>query len=390
MPGRRLGSLLLWIMGSVLVAACNVGDVHLMNTPVPAITGKAGSFDVIQIDQQAHRLYVSDRVDKGIDVFDISSARAKFLQTIDVSSKPNGLAIAPDLHRLFVGTSSGRVVVIDTDPSSLRVVKEVGTGSDADLLDYAPTTHQLFVGSASGTITAIDATTNELKKQIQVANALEQPRYNPADGMLYVTSPGDGALLQFDPDQGTLVNRIPIDRCQPGGLAINPRTNQALVTCVKSVMSVDLKTGKTQSFTQVTGGDVVSYDAKVDHFFVASPKNRPLSAIAIYGGNPVAFIAKVVTSSGGHSAAYDETNNVVYTPDLRPSSVGLTSFQVPAGDQISTSYATWLGVLAVLVVVVAVVLVFVARSGDPIRRQEREANPAPAVVAPRVRPRAHD
>lgn len=390
MPGRRLGSLLLWVVGSVLVAACTVGDVHLMNTPVPAINGKPGSFDVMQIDQRAHLLYVSDRVDHGIDVFDISAARARFLQTIDVSSSPNGLAIAPDLHRLFVGTASGKVAVIDTEPSSLKVIKLVGTGSDADLLDYAPTTHQLFVGSASGTVTAIDVTTDEVKKQIQVANALEQPRYNPADGMLYVTSPGDGALLQFDPEQGTLVNRIPIDRCQPGGLAINPRTNQALVTCVKSVMSVDLKTGKTQSFTQVTGGDVVSYDAKVDRFFVASPKNRPSSAIAIYGGDPVAFITTVVTSSGGHSAAYDETNNVVYTPDIRPGSAGLTSFQMPSGDQISTSYATWLGVLGVLVAVVAAVLVFVARSGDPVRRRELEANPAPAVVAPRVRPRAHD
>lgn len=77
-------------------------------------------------------------------------------------------------------------------------------------------------------------------------------------------------------------------------------------------MSVDLRTGKSEVFTKVKGGDVVSYDAKVDRFFVGAPKNKPASAVGIFGGTPIAFIMSVATSGGGHSAAYDETNGIVY------------------------------------------------------------------------------
>jgi len=101
MPRRALGLLLRVAVGCLLISACTIADVQLTNTPVPTISGKAGSFDVVEIDQQNHRLYVADRTDKGIDVFDISSARATYLQTIALPSSPNGLAIAPDLGRLF-------------------------------------------------------------------------------------------------------------------------------------------------------------------------------------------------------------------------------------------------------------------------------------------------
>lgn len=371
MPRQGLGSLLAVAMGAVLAAACNVADTQLTNTPVPSLSGKPASFDVIQIDQQNHRLYVSDRTDKGIDVFDISSARAKFLETIAMPSSPNGLAIAPDLGRLFVGTS-GSVVIIDIDPSSPTrgaTIKEVVTSSATDLLDYAAAGHVLFAGSGEGSITSIDAATGQVKGQFNVGQPLEQPRFNPADGMLYVTGPGTDNLLRIDPNDGTIGTKIALPKCQPGGLAINPRSNQALVSCIKSVMSVDLRTGKTQVFDKAPAGDVVSYDAKVDRFFVASPKNKPASVVGIFGGTPIAYITSVETSALGHSAAYDETNSRVYTPDQRVNKAGLISFRLASPDDLSPSFLVSIAIITILVVVIGLVLVLVARSADPIRRR---------------------
>ena len=376
MPGRGLGSLLVVSIGSAVISACSVGDVQVTNTPLYSLSGKAASFDVIQIDQKDHRLYVSDRTDKGIDVFDISSAQPQFVETIAMPSSPNGLAIAPDLGRLFAGTSSG-VVIVDIDASSTTrdtVIKQVPTGSGADLLEYARPL--LFVSSNDGSITEIDATSAVLKKQFKIGHPLEQPRYNPTDGQLYVTSPGTNALLQIDPNEGTIGNEIKLAKCQPGGLAINPRSNQALVTCLSSVMSVDLRTGKSQVFSQVSGGDVVSYDAKVDRFFVAAPKNKPASAVGIFGGNPIAFITSVVTSGGGNSAAYDETNEIVYTPETRINKAGLTSFRLPPSDQLSPSFVMSLVMLGILAAVIGLVLFLLARSADPIRRRVPAPKPA--------------
>jgi hypothetical protein len=390
MPGRGLWSLLLVAIGAVLISACSVADVKLTNTPVSAISGKAGSFDVIQIDQQNHRLYVSDRTDQGIDVFDISSSRPAFVQTISVPSSPNGLAIAPDLGRLYAGTSKGSMVFVDIDPKSptvYNVLGEVPTGGKgADLLEYAPGKNLVFVASGSdGAITSMDATTGEVKGIFKVGSGLEQPRFNPADGMVYVTSPEVGAMFRINPVDGTTGSKIPLTNCrQPGGMAINPRSNQALIACRSSVISWDFRSGKSQVFDQVAGGDVVTYDAKLDRFFVAAPRNKPASVVGMFGGNPIAYISKVVTSGGGNSAAYDETNDVVYTPDTRLNKAGLTSFRPPAPDQLSTSVVWSLGVMAVVMVAVGLLIFVVARSADPIRRPE----PAPATVPSRQRSQA--
>lgn len=378
MPGRAVRSLLLVAVGSLLISACTIADVQLSNTPVPSISGKAGSFDVIEIDQQNHRLYVADRTDTGIDVFDISSARANYLQTITLPSSPNGLAIATDLGRLFAGTSAS-VLIIDIDPNSSRrgsVIKTVPTAGGADLLDYTAVRRQLFASSGDGSITSIDAITGEIKGHFKVARTLEQPRFNPADGILYVTNPDAGALLRINPNDGTIEDTILLPKCQPSGLAINPRSNQALVACRKSVMSYDFRAGKAQVFDQVAGGDVVTYDAAIDRFLVAAPKNKPASVIGIYGGDPIAYMTSVVTSGGGNSAAYDETNHVVYTPDIRPNKAGLTSFQLPATDQISPSVISSLGILAVVMLVVGLFLFVVARSADPTRRPMPEPEAA--------------
>ena len=369
MPGRALGSLLGLGIGLVLISACNVGDIHVKNTPLYSLSGKSASFDVIEIDQRDHRLYVSDRTDKGIDVFDISPGWPKFIESISMPSSPNGLAIAPDLGRLFVGTSSG-VVIVDIDgTSSTRntVIKQLPIGAPVDLLEYAKPL--LFVSSSDGSLTEIDPAAAVIKKQFKLNHPLGQPRYNPTDGKLYVTSPGTNALLQIDPNEGTIAKEIRLPKCQPGGLAINPRSNQALVTCRSSVTSVDLRTGASKVFTQMTGGDVVTYDTKVDRFFVAAPKNKPASGVGIFGGDPVAFIASVVTSGGGNSAAYDETSGIVYTPDARINKAGLNSFRLPPSDQLSTAFVMSLVMLGMLAAFIGVVLVLLARSADPIRRQ---------------------
>jgi hypothetical protein len=383
MPGRGLTSLLLVAAGFFFLSACSVEDVQVTNTPLYSLNGKSASFDVIQIDQKDHRLYVSDRTDKGIDVFDISSTRPRFLETIAMPSSPNGLAIAPDLGRLFVGMSSG-VAIVDIDATSQTrntVLKEVATGGPADLLDYAKPL--LFVSSSDGSLTEIDPVAAQIKNQFKLGHPLEQSRFNPINGKLYVTSPGTNALLQVDPNDGTVAREIPLPKCQPGGLAINPRSNQAVITCRSSVLSVDLNNGKSEVFTQISGGDVVIYVPTVDRFFVAAPKNRPASVVGIFGGDPVAFVTTVVTSGAGNSAAYDETNGIVYTPDVRMDKAGLNSFRLPASDQLSTSFVMSLVMLGILAAFIGVVMVLLARSGDPIRRQEAAAEARPRTSQPR-------
>jgi sugar lactone lactonase YvrE len=360
---------------------------------VPTLSGKPGSFDVLEIDQANHRLYLTDRTNQGIDVFDTSSATASFIQTIALPSSPNGLAIAPELGRLFVGTSSGSVFIVDinpTSPTAGTVVQDVKTGgAQADLLDYSAARQEVFASNAKeGTIASINATTGEIKDRYKVGTTLEQPRFNPADGMLYVTSPVANALFQIDPSNGSIKINTLLDKCQPGGLAINPHGNQALIACATSVTSLDLRTGKKETFDQVPGVDVVTYNAKVDRFFVAAPGRHAKAQVGMFGGNPISYIGVVATTAAGKAAAYDETNNVVYTPDTRLNHAGLTSFRRPSSDDISPSFVMSMGTLVVFIAAVGFVLYLLARSADPIHRHMAEEEEAAAAAAKRRPKRA--
>lgn len=368
-----------------LVSACGAathpgGDIS--STKVPAIAGKPASFDVIEIDQAAQRLYASDRTDQGIDVFDTSVVPARYLKTIALNASPNGLAVAPDMQRLFAGTSKGSVAIVDIDPASVtadKVVKEVPTGAKSvDLLDYSPTLNSLFASNGEeGSITSINATSGAVKTHYRIGHPLEQPRYNSADGMLYVTSPDADALFQIDLGTRLIKSTIPLGKCVPYGLAINPKLDQALIACRTFVIRQGLRnTGDVEAFGQVAGGDVISYDAGADRFLVSAPAPLASSKVGIFGGNPIAYLTSVTTGAGGHSAAYDEANHLVYTPDIRSGRAGLAGFEPPRGGVDLVAQLPSLGVLAGVFAVITLLLVWLARWADPIHRPA----PAPATA----------
>ncbi|MGH7764444.1 MAG: YncE family protein [Candidatus Dormibacteraceae bacterium] len=364
--------LLLLALGLPLIAGCSSpAALKIGSVPLPHSIGGA-SFDVVEIDQAGHRAYVADRAG-GVDVFDLSQAKAKYASSISMPASANGLALAPALGRLFVGLADGTVAIVDVkpgSPSAGTVIQIAKTGGkEADLLDYAASTNQVYVSNGvGGTITQVDAQSGDVKAHFKVGYALEQPRFNPADGMLYVTSPDADALFRIDPAGGAIKSKMALGGCSPMGMAIDPHTDHALIACRLSVIDWDLRTGNAANFGQVEAGDVVTYDPKVDQFFVASPSKGRGGAVGIFSANPVDYVSTVVTGAGGNSAAYDETHGVVYTPDDRPNRAGLASFQPPSADQALTAALPSLIPIGVLLLAVGLFLVIIARQADPIRR----------------------
>lgn len=381
-------ALLLLAGGAALIAACGESAaVPLTNTPVPPAAGKTASIDVVDIDQAAHLLYAADRSDQGVDVFDISTPRPRYLQTIPMPSSPNGLAIAPELSRLFVGTSGGSVVIVNIDTNSTKygaVISDVKTGDGVDLLDYGAARQRVYAAhSKAGTITSIDAATGTIMAKFTVGSVmLEQPRFNPVDGMVYVTSPDADALFRIDPKDGLVKTKFTLGGCKPLGLAINPTTNNALIACHKYLLGFDLSADKVFGTFALGNSDIVTYDGKIDRFFVAHvPYAGAPGSVGIFGGNPVTYIASAVTNISGNSAAYDETNKVIYTPNILPKNASIASFAMPVPPKPLPGWLAFLSTVwpwAVLVVVMGLLFTFLARSADPVGR----VDPSPRRVKP--------
>jgi len=192
------------------VVAANTSTVPVYRLSIPPIAGKTASIDIMEIDQATHLLYVTDRGDNGIDIFDVSTACPKYLRTIDVGSGPNGVVVAKNVNKVFAPLNDSNVAIIDiATPGSEKVITKVSTGGKkrADELDYDPKDKKVYVANSDdGIVTVIDASTNAIIKKFEnMGDALEQPRYDSGDGMMYLTSSDQNAIFQFDPTKDVLV-----------------------------------------------------------------------------------------------------------------------------------------------------------------------------------------
>ena len=329
------------LMVTLPVVAADMA-LPLPNVEIPPAKGKTGSFDIMEIDQATHLMYVADRTTGGVDIFDISTPSAKYLQTIPTGSPPNGVSLAKNVNKVFAGTNDSNVAIIDIDPASSTrntVIARLSSGGKkrVDEMDYDPKEKKLYAANSDdGIVTSVDAVKNTIVKKFDnMGEGLEQPRYNAGDGMMYMTSSDQNVVFEFDPAKDVLVKKHPVGAdCEPNGLAINPKTNQALLGCSnkKTPMTVlwDLKTHAViTKFDQVGAGDMAFYSAKTNLWFFAASNFPKGAALAIFGGSPVRWLANLPTAVGSHAVAFDETNHMIYTLDQRPNSAGLMAFWMP-------------------------------------------------------------
>ena len=177
----------------------------------------------------------------------------------------------------------------------------------------------------------LDAVTHAVLGRIEgLGGNLEQPRYYPGDGMVYVASRTANALHQIDPTTDTLVRTFEIGvPCNPNGVAINPKTGQALLVSDNNQITVvwDLKEQKIASVIEESGaGGGAFYDPTIDRFFAAHSGFADGPVIGMFGGDPVRFLTNVPTQRGASWVAYDRTNGLVYAQAIQAGTPAQISF----------------------------------------------------------------
>ena len=367
-------------LAAVALAACGSSQLQTSGARVPIPAGKPASFDDLEIDQATQTVYAADRPNSGVDVFDVSRAQPRFVTTIKLPAAPNGLAIDSGDHRVYAGTAGGALEVIDS--AKRTVVSEMKTGApEIDLIDYAPGPGWVLAGTgAGGTVLTIDAATGKIVSTATIGKPVEQPRYDPSSGRAYVTVPDLDALVAVDPKTGAMAKTMKLNGCLPVGQAIRPSTQTAVIACRKSVLALDLRSGKTTDLgPRAAGGDIVQYFPGIDRFFVAAEHSAVPTVVAMFGGDPVSYAGSVNVNGGGKAAVYEERNDSVYVTDPRTGSEGLTSFQMDGtkSSPLWQSILFTVGPFVLLLLLVGPLWWFLGRQADPIHRKRPEPRPAP-------------
>jgi len=354
--------------GVLALGACASCQSTVRVAAMPVVA--AGSFDGVVADPNTHRLYMADRTTKGVDVVDTSSSTPRFMATVSLGAMPSGLALAADRNRLFAAVEGGKVAVIDT--GSGHVVDTIAVShSGVDLLDYSPQTQRLYAGTGDGgEVVTIDTATDKVRLRLAAKAAVGQPRYDPADGMLYVTTPKSDSLVQINPATGNITRTYVIPKCGPAGVAINPTRQLAMLSCGSSVALLNLQTGEHSVTRVVQGGDIVSYDAAADRFVLASPHGGSDSAVGVFGGNGE-FIGSVAADPNAHAAAFDSAQGLVYAPGKE----GLMTF-APAACAPPPDWLRFLGGLSMFAAPMMVLVLIPVLYARRMRRRNDPSKPA--------------
>ncbi len=298
---------------------------QLAYLPIPNWTTGNTSIDLMTFNPATKVMYLADRVNHGATAID--TATLTVLGTIVPpncaklsNSCPSGVQIAPDLQKLVLTSRATAIFVYD-----LRVpgqAPDVITGPDrVDELDYDPINHRVYIGNtvAPYFITVVDLTTDTLVGQIPFPTSVEQPRFNPVDGLIYVTTPDDDspthagqAVVVIDPNQGTagaIVRTIPVSSCAPHAIDIDPVTNTALLGCSATAATaglqlMDLSSGTILATFPSNGNDLGQYNRKLRRWYFGGGHNSVQAPANCPGDSTGAFVQVAVISDASGTAQF--------------------------------------------------------------------------------------
>ena len=296
---------------------------------IPLMASGTNPFDISWVDSGG-KYYLADRASKSIDVVDTKTNKliAQIGGFVGQNPKgpksygPSGVVAIPSLHQAWAGDGDSTVKVVDLQAQ--KIVDSISTGgtSRADEIAYDDKDQVIIIGNDADEpvfLTLISAKAgHKILGKIPLPEAtdgLEQPVWDAARGRFYVavpvtkSNPG-GEIIAVDPMAIKITERIPVEGCNPHGLALGPGQD-LLLGCRMKAIILDLKnTGSPVTIAEAGGSDEVWFNPKDRKYFLASARG----GLKIIDAVSKKWIGSVETGPGAHSVAADPGTNQIYVP----------------------------------------------------------------------------
>jgi hypothetical protein len=358
---------LLWLVCSAVAwaqcPAAAAGPLQCAaNIPIPGWTTANGSPDVFAFNPNTRIMYFADRVNRGATAIDTTTWRV--IGTLSPpncatigGSCPSGILVAPDLQKMVLTSRSTVVWIYNLlIPSSPPTVLTLPAGSGADELDYDPVTHRVYMGNTTAPyfVTVIDMLTESIVGQIPIPTSVEQPRFNPVDGLIYVNTPDDDsathagqAVIVIDPAAGTagqILRTFPLTNCAPHAIDVDPATNVALIGCSTTPAAfqlMNLSTGAIVGTAPIDGNDLGRFNPNTRRWYFGAGHNShsengcPKDSAGQYPG--VAVVSDSPTANQFVGEACSARNSGMVGVDPMANNVYVANRQFPVDPNSSTT-----------------------------------------------------
>ena len=293
------------VLPLVVCAAGAVPASAALGYTVTATIEVGNGPDGAAVDPGAHTLYVTNVDDDTVSVID--EATGTVTGTVTVGGGPLAVAADPTTHTAYVTNGgNGTVSVIDGPTGTVTAIITVGSGPDGVAVD--PTSHTAYVANGgAGTVSVIDEASGTVTGTIAVGSDPDGVAVDPTTHTAYVANGGAGTVSVIDEASGTVTGTIKVGS-DPDGVAVDPTTHAAYVANLAGNVSV---------IDAYPSG--VAVDPTFHTAYVTNAGNGTVSVISVSRPTPVT----AVTSSPNPSTF---GQNVTFTATVAPADGGTVTF----------------------------------------------------------------
>lgn len=305
---------LLLLASSTACSDTATGHLPLTTVADAALTGRATRWDYASLAPATHRLYLAHLGDSVVTVFDTQTR--KVIADVTNVSDVHGVLFVSALNRVYA-SATGTDEVVAIDPVNLKITARVPAGDYPDGMAYAPEVHKLYVSDEhGGTDTVIDVRTNTRIATIPLGGEVGNTQYDPVSKHIFANVQTRKQLVEIDPVTDKVIDRTDLPTAKGNhGLYIDPATHFAFIACEDNdkLIVFDLTNKRVIStFDVAKDPDVLAFDPALGWLYVAGESGE-VTVFHVHG-QVTTPMGTAVLGPNAHVVAVDDATHQAYFP----------------------------------------------------------------------------
>jgi hypothetical protein len=259
----------------LLVGGCTARDVRsadgvslLKEVQVVPLPGVEGRFDHFAVDLPRQRLFVAALGNNTVEEIDLRDGRVA--RTVRGLREPQGLAVAPELGRLFVGVGEGAACEV-FETATLNRIATVPQLPDADNVRFDPERKRAYVGYDGG-LAIIDAAAGKLVARVPLPSHAESFQLEKNGPRIFINLPGSSEVAVVDRDRQAVTAHWPVRGAGANfPMALDEPSRRLFLGCRRParLLAYDSAMGREVASTEVVEDtDDLFYDANRKRIYV--------------------------------------------------------------------------------------------------------------------------